>query len=98
MLNFCPHCGKTIGGQDQVPGQMLKCMFCGKDIGVVPWPRQRKVVDVTADLIRQGTAARCSICQQVVEVRSKGTVRTFVPHYRSGEPRKICPNSGKTVS
>lgn len=97
MLNFCPHCGQTIGGQDQVPGKMLTCKYCRKDIGVVPVPPQPRIIDASAELIRKGTAARCSLCQQVVEVRSKGPARTLVPHYLKSEQRKICPNSGKPV-
>jgi hypothetical protein len=76
---------------------MLTCQFCRKDIGVVPAPPPPKVIDAGAELIRKGTAARCPVCQQVVEVRSKGAARTFVPHYLKSEQRKICSNSGKPV-
>ena len=90
MFSFCPHCGQTIGGTDQVEGQMLVCRYCGKSIGIVVAPK-KVMLDQTEELIRQGTAARCRHCNEVVEVKTGGT---FVPHYAQGQ-KKICPGSGK---
>jgi hypothetical protein len=52
----------------------------------------------TEELIRQGLAARCPTCHQVVETRANGTARSFVPHFLQAGQRKICPNSGKQVA
>lgn len=96
MFSFCPHCGGSIG-QEQVPGQKLICRHCGQQIGVVTAAPQKVLVDRTEELIRLGTAARCPLCGQAVEVRAGGTDKTFVPHFATAPPRKMCPNSGKQV-
>jgi len=90
MFSFCPHCGQTIGGSEQVEGKMLVCPACGKPIGMMAAPK-KVLVDQTDELIRKGTAARCQVCHQVVEVRAGGTL---VPHHARGQ-KKICPGSGK---
>jgi hypothetical protein len=94
MFDFCPHCGQTIG-QQQVAGQLLVCLYCRKEIGVVAAPPEKVVIDEAEELIKKGTAARCAVCQQVIEVRAGGAGRALVPHFRKGEPRKMCPGSGK---
>lgn len=98
MFDFCPNCGDTIGGQDQVVGQMLVCKSCGKDIGVVKGPPEKIVVDHTEEIIRSGTAARCPSCSQLIEVKLTGVVRSLVPHFGAGDKRKVCPGSGKPVT
>jgi uncharacterized membrane protein YvbJ len=95
MFSFCPHCGQTTD-QDQVAGQMLVCTSCGKPIGVVQ-ESQGAPINETEQRIRAGTAARCPICRQAVEVKTAGVRNTFVPHYRAAGQRKICPGSGKSV-
>ena len=90
MFSFCPHCGQTIGGSEQVEGKMLVCSACGKTIGMVAAPK-KVMVDQTAELIRKGKAACCHVCNQVVEVKAGGTL---VPHHALGQ-KKICPGSGK---
>lgn len=95
MFSFCPHCGGSIG-QEQVPGQKLVCRHCGKRIGVIV-TLSPVVVDRTQELIRLGTAAPCPLCKQLVELRTTGDARTFVPHQTTTGSRKICPNSGKLV-
>jgi DNA-directed RNA polymerase subunit RPC12/RpoP len=92
MFSFCPHCGQTIGGTEQIEGQMLVCRECGKPIGIVAAPK-KVMVDQTEELIRKGTAARCPHCNEVVEVNAAGTL---VPHYAQGR-KKICPGSGKPL-
>lgn len=96
MFDFCPHCGQTIG-QQQTPGQVLMCMYCGKTIGTVSPPKEKVMVDRTDALIAGGTAARCPSCNQIVQVKVSGAVRSFVPHQTTGTPRKMCPQSGKPV-
>jgi DNA-directed RNA polymerase subunit RPC12/RpoP len=93
-FNFCPWCGRSIG-QDQSPGKVVTCKHCGLPIGK-PDPPKKQVIDQTQQVIQSGSAARCPLCQQVVQVKASGTGRAFVPHYRGGE-KKICPNSGKPV-
>ncbi len=93
MYDFCPHCGQTLE-HDQVAGRMLVCAHCGKDIGFVG-AVQYANVDGTEDLILAGTAARCPVCAQAVQVKQSGERKTLVPHYGSKDPRKICPGSGK---
>jgi hypothetical protein len=92
MFSFCPHCGQTIGGTEQVEGKMLVCRCCGKSIGIVAAPK-KMMVDQAEELIRQGSAARCQVCNHVIEVKAGGTL---VPHYSPGQ-KKICPGSGKPV-
>ena len=89
--NYCPHCGASIG-QNQVAGQTLVCQNCGKEIGTVAAVPQKIVVDQTEELIRRGSAARCPVCQQAIEV--KGPTKNLVPHYAVGQ-KKICSGSGK---
>ena len=89
MFDFCPSCGQTIE-QEEIAGQMLKCIHCGKPIGLVseavpPAPSQNV------------TGALCPACNQQVDVKTRGTRRTFVPHYASAANRKICSQSGKAV-
>ena len=95
MFSFCPDCGQTTD-QDQVAGQMLVCTSCGKPIGVVR-ESEGAPVDETEQRIRVGTAARCPMCQQAVELKTPGARKTFVPHYLAAGQRKICPGSGKPV-
>src|SRR5688572_17283968 len=97
MFDFCPHCGQTIGGQNQVVGKMLICQECGKEIGVVQAPPEKVVIDRTAEILQSGTAARCPACNQVVELKTSGTTRSFVPHFLL-EKRRVCPGSGKPVA
>jgi hypothetical protein len=92
MYDFCPHCSQSIE-QEQVPGRMLVCERCGKDIGFVG-AVQRAAVSETEQRILAGTAARCAACQQVVELKAG---KTLVPHYAAGT-RKICPGSGKPAT
>ncbi len=96
MFSFCPHCGESIG-QEQAAGQTIVCRHCGHTVGVIPKSPVATVVDQTEELIRQGSAARCATCQQAVEVKVRGTVRSLVPHAARGEPRKMCPGGGKTI-
>jgi hypothetical protein len=96
MFAFCPHCGQTIG-QDQAPGQRLVCRHCGREIGVVASPKPI-VVDKTEELIRQSTAARCPLCAQVVAVKTTGGTKSLVPHFGLTEPRRLCPQSGKSLA
>ena len=87
MYAFCPHCGQTIE-QEQTDGCMLVCIHCGEPIGMVG-----EALAETAEPRVSGNAARCGQCGQLVEIAS--ATKTFVPHYRSEETRKICPGSGK---
>ena len=91
MLSFCPHCGQTIGGTEQIEGKMLFCRECGKPIGMVATPK-KVMIDETEELLRQGSIARCAVCNKVVELKSGA----LVPHYAEGQ-KKICPGSGKPV-
>jgi hypothetical protein len=92
MLSFCPHCGQTIGGTEQIEGKMLICWECGKPIGMVATPK-KVMIDETEELVRQGKAARCAVCSKVVELKSGA----LVPHYAEVQ-KKICPRSGKPVN
>jgi hypothetical protein len=98
MFSFCPNCGGSID-QEQTVGQMLTCKHCGKAIGLVAAPPPPKVVSEADELLAAGKAARCLLCQQLIEVRTDpaGT-KVFVPHYAASFQRKICPNSGKPVA
>jgi len=96
MFDFCHHCGNSIE-QNQTVGQTLVCRTCGETIGVVSVPEQKKMIDGTQEAIASSTAARCSLCSQAVQVKMSGGVRSFVPHFVAGGPRKMCPNSGKPV-
>lgn len=89
MYSFCPHCGMTLE-QEQRDGQLLVCIHCGKEIGVVATEKPA-VVDKAEETIRTGAAVRCPVCAQLIAL--KGTARTLVPHYGAG--KKICPGSGK---
>ncbi len=97
MFEFCPHCGQSAD-PEQEPGQLVVCKHCGQQLGMVPLPRKPVVVDQTEELIRRGVAARCPVCQQVVEVRAQGTIKAFVPHFAARGQRKLCPHSGKPVA
>ena len=88
MAEFCPHCGE-IGGLVRRE-QALFCSRCGKQAGVMA-PVERLVTNQADDLIRQGTAARCPLCQQLVELRDDVLAR----HWSPGAPRKLCPGSRK---
>jgi DNA-directed RNA polymerase subunit RPC12/RpoP len=96
MFPFCPHCGRSLD-QEQRPGQTVLCAHCGQQVGVGPLPEKPAVVDQTEELLRRGVAARCPLCGQVVEVKARGTARTFVPHYAAGPQRRMCPNGGKPL-
>jgi hypothetical protein len=89
MFSFCPHCGGSVD-QEQQPGQSVVCIHCRQPIGSVPALAAPTVVDQSADLIRQGVAARCRLCGQLVELRDK----IFARHFAVGE-RKLCAQSGK---
>jgi len=92
MFDFCASCGQTIE-QEEIVGQMLVCIHCGKPIGLVS---EAPAPEVETPLpIRSEAATRCPACNQLVEVKTNGTKRTFVPHYAGTEKRKICPQSGK---
>lgn len=95
MFDFCPHCGHTIE-QEQIPGRMLVCERCGKDIGFVGTV-QRSAIGTTEQQLRAGEAAICPVCQQAVELKGAEAARTLVPHYAAGA-KKICPGSGKRVT
>jgi hypothetical protein len=75
---------------------MLVCGNCSNDIGFVG-AVQRVIGDETETRISAGTAARCHICQQPVDVKTSTTGKTLVPHY-APQSRKICPGSGKPVA
>jgi hypothetical protein len=91
MYPFCPHCGATLEAQHVASGAVV-CGRCGKPIGAAP------PVDPAEELIRRGVAARCPLCRQLVEVRTRETGRTFVPHYEPGSQHKLCAASGKPVA
>jgi predicted RNA-binding Zn-ribbon protein involved in translation (DUF1610 family) len=96
VFSFCPHCGRTTG-QEQLPGHKLVCEHCGKVIGIVTAPAE-VVIDQAEELIERGTAARCPVCGQLVEVRvSENSVRKYAPHLATAGPRKMCPNTGRQV-
>lgn len=88
MLEFCPHCGQ-LGGLVQ-RGQAIVCTNCGKQAGVQA-PVEGPVIDQADELIRQGTAARCPLCQQLVELRGDVLARHYLP-----ATRKLCPGSSKS--
>jgi hypothetical protein len=96
MFEFCHHCGQTIG-QEQVVGQTLVCKHCGGEIGVVKAPPRKIVIDAREEWIRRGDAARCPLCQQIVELKKRGAARSYVPHRAVAGPSKMCPNSGKEI-
>jgi hypothetical protein len=96
MFEFCPHCGNTPGGQDQSEGQRVVCKHCGKEVGIVPTSVKKLVLDRMEEWLRSGAAARCPVCNQPVEVKTSGGVKSLVPHF-AGEKRKVCPGSGKAV-
>lgn len=86
MYSFCPHCGMTLE-QDQREGQLLICIHCGKEIGVVP----KKPQPAAPIAVIPPGAARCPVCRQAVALKANGG--TLAPHY--GVAKKICPGSGK---
>jgi len=86
MVDFCPHCGQ-VGGL--VPKeQRLVCTSCGKSAGVIS-AVEPVVVREADELIREGAAAQCPVCQLLVELRGKTLARHLMP----GTPRKVCPGS-----
>ena len=89
MYDFCPHCSQAIESE-QIPGRMLVCDQCGQDIGFVG-AVQRASVSETDQRILTGLAARCPVCQQIVEVKTN----KVVPHY--SPTRKVCAGSGKLI-
>jgi DNA-directed RNA polymerase subunit RPC12/RpoP len=89
MFDFCPHCGQTIE-VEQVVGRMLVCGMCGKDVGFVGGVERRPQAE-SESRIQAGAAARCPLCDQVVEIKRA----SLVPHYRLDATKKICPGSGK---
>lgn len=104
MYNFCPHCGKPIG-QEQLPGKTTNCKHCGKPVGPAVQTQvlgtvhtKRGPVDQGAQLVQSGTAARCPLCNQLVELKGSGSLKSFVPHFVTGGPRKMCRNSGKPAT
>lgn len=90
MFSFCPHCGKSID-QEQRAGQAIVCIHCRKPIGAVLKDASTVVVDQADELIRTGIAARCPLCQQLIELRGPA----FAPHFTVGT-RKLCAQSGKS--
>lgn len=88
MLEFCPHCGQ-IGGLVRRE-QTIVCSHCGKQTGVIASVAP-VVVDQADELIRQGSAARCPLCQQLVEMRGEILAR----HYAAPTSRKVCPGSAE---
>jgi hypothetical protein len=91
MFSFCPHCGGSID-QEQRQGQAVVCIHCGKPIGTVAAAAAPVMVDRSEELIRQGVAAPCPLCRQLVELKG----RSFAPHFQAGA-RKLCAQSGKPV-
>jgi DNA-directed RNA polymerase subunit RPC12/RpoP len=106
MFNFCPHCGKPVN-QQQTPGQVLFCRYCGQNIGTTSVASVgvsggtvttgKQMIDRSEEPIKQGKAARCRKCGQVVETRGSGDARTFVPHYDPAKGKKICVASGRRI-
>ncbi|MBY0524630.1 MAG: hypothetical protein K2R98_14600 [Gemmataceae bacterium] len=94
MIDFCIHCGRNIGNAPS-PNGIITCQTCGKSFKLAP-AAPKQMIDANEDLIRRGVAARCSLCQQVVEVKGTGA-KAFVPHFLKGE-RKMCRNSGKPIT
>jgi DNA-directed RNA polymerase subunit RPC12/RpoP len=97
MFSFCPHCGGSVG-QEQLPGQVVTCKHCGQRIGVVTVPPPPVLVKEEEELIRAGSAGRCPLCGQLVELRGPSSARTFAPHFVAVPQRRICPGSGKTAT
>jgi hypothetical protein len=92
MFSFCPHCGGSLD-QEQHAGQTIVCIHCRKPIGAVLKEAAPVVVGQAEELIRTGVAARCPLCQQMVELRGQA----FAPHFTAGV-RKLCPQSGKPAA
>ncbi len=93
MFEFCPHCGQFAEGV-QLPGQVVACRHCGRTIGSPAAAAAPVVIRQADELIRQGTAAPCPACGQLVERRGIA----FAPHFTPAAPRKLCPQSGKPVA
>jgi hypothetical protein len=87
VVEFCPHCGEVGGLRQQ--GDVLVCSRCGQQAGSVPVPVAPVIVKQADELLRQGTAALCPICGQLVERRGAVLARHFDPK------RKVCPGSSK---
>jgi hypothetical protein len=97
MFDFCPHCGQTLGGQNQVPGQTIVCKYCGRDLGMGEKVEEKVIVDQAQEILQSGAAVRCPVCQQLVQVKVAGGIRSLVPHAGQGEKRRMCPGGGKPV-
>ena len=103
--NFCPNCGKNLG-QEQIAGRVIKCLHCGKEIGKLevapqiatsgPVVNQKQLIDRRDEPIKQGLAAQCRFCGQVVQTKGAGPAKAFVPHFEKGS-RKMCKSSGRRV-
>jgi hypothetical protein len=96
MFAFCPHCGMTLE-QEQAEGQSLVCRYCREQIGSVRSAPPVVVVDEADRLIQNRSAARCPVCQQLVEVRGSGQVLTIARHFAGTTPRKLCAGGGKPI-
>jgi len=92
MFSFCPHCSGSVD-QDQLPGQTVVCIHCRRPIGRVRAADTPTVVDQSEELIRQGAAASCPLCGQLVEMRGK----VFARHFAVGV-RKLCGQSSKPLT
>ena len=97
MYEFCPNCGNTLGQELKV-GQVNLCKDCGKPLPPVTAAAPKVVIDQTDELLRSGTAARCPLCNQVVQLKTGAASKAYVPHMVTTPPRKMCPNSGKPVT
>jgi hypothetical protein len=96
MSVFCPGCGADLA-RPPVPGHPVTCASCGLAVEAAV-PPQPVLVDQAEELIQRGVAARCPLCRQLVEVKTRAATPTFVPHYDGTPQRKRCPNSGKPVT
>lgn len=97
MFDFCPHCGETIGQDQSVVGMEIKCRHCGHVIGTVSAAPKKVILDDTEKLLQGGTAARCAVCQQIVQVKTSAGGRSLVPHFDQPPAKKMCAGSGKPV-
>jgi hypothetical protein len=91
MLEFCPQCGEIGGLQRQ--GQSLICSRCGREAGLVPVAPERVLVNQADEMVRQGTAAHCPVCRQLVDLRGERLARHFDP----AGPRRLCAGSGQSI-
>jgi hypothetical protein len=95
MTCMCPHCAQQIH-HDQAQGAVVLCQHCGKAFRSAPAQSNELARGQAEEMIRQGGAAPCPVCHQLIEVKGGPTAKSFVPHYQTGQ-RKICPHSGKPV-